>query len=118
MPGMIRAGELDRRVTILRRQATQSATSGAEDITWEPLATVWARVRDVLPSRGEQTENQVEIAKRRSQVWMRWRGDIDQSMRLSVDGRELQIVSGPAELGRRECIELMAEHISTQGDGL
>jgi head-tail adaptor len=46
---------------------------------------------------------------------MRWRSDITSTMRLQIDGRTLQIIAGPAELGRRDGIELVAEDLTTEG---
>ena len=37
-------------------------------------------------------------------------------MRVQVDGRTLRIIAGPAELGRREALELMAEELSSSGE--
>jgi hypothetical protein len=36
-------------------------------------------------------------------------------MRLSIDGQEYRIVSGPAMLGRREGLEMLAEHYTGEG---
>lgn len=109
------AGKLNRRVTILRRIEVQDTTYGGFVATWSTLATVWAEVQDMLPSRAERMAEGVEIARRPCRVRMRYRSDVTSAMRLRIDGREYRIVGGPAELGQREGIEFVAEHLTTEG---
>lgn len=109
------AGKLDRRVTILTRQETQESTYGTIAVAWVPLATVWAQVQDMLPSRAERIAEGIEIANRPCRVRMRYRSDITPAMRLQIGARQLRITGGPAELGRREGIEITAEHLTTEG---
>jgi head-tail adaptor len=47
----------------------------------------------------EQQENQVRYR-------FRWRDGIDSSMRIREGARTFQIVGGPAELGRKEWLEV------------
>jgi len=110
------AGRLNRRVTILHSAQSQSAKSGAWSASWVPLATVWAEVQDVLPSRSETIADGIEIARRPARVRMRYRTDITSAMRLQYQGREYRIVSGPAELGNRDAIEIIAELLTTEGN--
>lgn len=109
------AGTLDRRVTILTRAETVDPTYGTQTVTWTPLATVWANVRDMVPSRGERLADGVEIANRPCRVRMRYRADVTSAMRLQIGSRQLRIITQPAELGRREGIELIAEELTTEG---
>lgn len=109
------AGRLGRRVTILQRVDAQDATYGTLTPTWSTLATVWAEVQDMIPSRGERMADGVSIARRPCRVRMRYRSDVTSEMRLSFDGRTLRIVTMPAELGRREGLELIAEELTTEG---
>lgn len=109
------AGRLNRRVTILQRADAQNATYGTMSVAWVPLATVWAEVQDMLPSRAESVADGIDIARRPARVRMRYRRDVDTSMRLTVDGRTLRVIAGPAELGNRDGIELVAEELSTGG---
>lgn len=117
---MIRSGRLDTLVTILEKVANPDSVYLTEDPHWLPLADgeEWAEVQDFLPSRAERVEGVADIGRRPARVRMRYRDDVTQAMRLRIedDGRILQIVSGPAELGRREGIELIAEELTTQGD--
>lgn len=109
------ASFLGSRVTILTRVDAQESVYGTDTVTWTALATVWADVQDVLPSRAERLADSIMIANRPCRVRMRWRSDITSTMRLQIDGRTLQIIAGPAELGRREGLELVAEDLTTEG---
>lgn len=111
----IQVGMLDTRIRIERRSVTQDPTYGTDVVTWVPLATVWAEVKDVLPSRqqAEQTRAQLQVATQRSRVRMRYRTDVDSSMRCVIGGLLHHIVSGPAEIGRHEYVELQIERYST-----
>lgn len=111
----MQAGNLDTRITILRRVEAQDPVYGSFAATWEQLATVWAEVQDMLPSRAERLVEGVEIARRPCRVRIRFRPDLDSSMRLQIGQRQLRIVGGPAELGRREGLELLAEELTTEG---
>ncbi|HKY80268.1 MAG TPA: phage head closure protein [Sphingobium sp.] len=106
---------LNRRVTILQREEGRDPTYNTPTGEWVPLATVWAEVTDMLPSRGERIVEGVDIARRPARVRMRYRTDVDMTMRLTVDGRAMRIVAGPVELGRRDGIELLCEGLTTEG---
>jgi SPP1 family predicted phage head-tail adaptor len=90
------AGRLDRRVTILARGESREATYGTKTDAWAPVATVWAEVRDVLPSRGDRLADELVITSRPARVRMRWRDDVTQANRVEIDGRQMRIVAGPA----------------------
>jgi len=108
-------GILDRRVNIEQKSVTQDTTYGTEVVTWALLATVWASVQDSLPSKSESVLQVLAVARNQVRVRTRYRSDIDSSMRITIKGdtdRVLQIVGGPAELGRRDGLEMMCEVIS------
>ena len=105
---VVRPGELEHQVR-LERRAVSIATDDAGSDTWELVDTIWIGLRDVLPSRGEQTEGGFTTATRRARVRMYYRDDIDPSMRLVLGDRVMEITAGPVELGRRAGIELMVE---------
>ena len=109
------AGKLDRRVTIQYRAEAQDPIYGTPQISWHTLATVWAEVQDMIPSRGERIAEGVSIARRPCRVRMRYRSDVTIDMRLLYGERTLRIVSMPAELGRREGLELVCEELTTSG---
>lgn len=110
------AGKLDRRIRI-ERPVADSSLDGAGSGSWALLAEVWAEVRDVLPSRGERLEGGFNLAARPARVRIRYRDDVTPDMRFVMDGRVMQIVSGPAELGRRDGLEFMVEEHRPAGNG-
>jgi SPP1 family predicted phage head-tail adaptor len=114
--GMIAAGSLDRRIQFERPVTTRDPTYNTSKTTWEPHVKVWAQVRDVLPSRAESVDESISIQRRPARVRIRYREDITADMRVIYKGRVMEIISGPAELGRREGLEMMVEELSTHGD--
>lgn len=111
----MQAGRLDIRVRIEHFTTTLDPDYNTEVKTWAEFATVWAQVQDVLPSKAETIQNAVEIAERPSRVRMRYLAGIRPDMRLVILGGGVEsdqiceIVAGPAELGRREGIELLVK---------
>lgn len=91
-----------------------TTTEGA----WSNLGTEWAEVRDMLPSRGERIADGIDITRRPVRVRTLYRSDVTAAMRIAIDGRAgfYRIVTEPAELGRRDGIEFVAERLSTAGD--
>ncbi len=114
MSGMA-AGSLDRRILIQRPRAAAGFTSAGSG-AWADLVTVWANVQDSLPSRSERLADGINVASRPARVRMRYRNDVTPDMRFVMDGRIMQIVAGPAELGRRDGLEFMVEEYSPAGN--
>ena len=112
----IQVPNMDTRVRVERKSISQDPTYGTDVVTWIPLATVWAEVMDVLPSRqqAEQTRQQLQVATQRSRIRMRYRTDVDSTMRCIIGGLMHHIVSGPAEVGgRHQLIEIVVERYSS-----
>lgn len=114
------AAEYDREIQLLERANVRDATFNTDSPVWLPRGTVFAQVRDVLPSRADSLAEGVDLAKRPCRVRIRWDDALFDlfatgKLRLKIRGHELRVVSGPAELGRREAIELTAEELSTEG---
>ncbi|WP_370308334.1 phage head closure protein [Sphingobium abikonense] len=109
------AGTLDRRVRIERPVAAEGFDAAGSG-EWEPVITVWANVQDMLPSRGERLAEGINVAARPARVRIRYRTGITPAMRFVIGERIMQIVSGPAELGRREALEFMVEEYSPAGN--
>ena len=111
---MLAAGSLDRRITFQSRGASKDPRLGTDRAGgWSDHATVWAQVRDVLPSRAERLDESINIARRPARIRLRYRSDITSDMRIIHGNRVMQIVAGPVEIGRREGLELMAEEFSS-----
>lgn len=104
---------LDKRITIEQKVVTQDSTYGTDIITWSVLATVWAEVQDVLPSRSESVKQGLAQARNQVRIRYRYRQDVDSSMRVRVGTRTLQIVGGPAELGQHSYSEIVCESYSS-----
>lgn len=104
----------DRQLTIQQPVRVRDPKYGTYAITWQNVATVWAEVKDSLPSRAESFADGIEMSQRPCRVRIRYRDDIRTDMRLLYRGRTLRIMS-MAEYGRRDAIELMAVEFSTEG---
>lgn len=116
----MQAGQLDHRLRIERKVITPHPDFGTEVITWAALATVWAEVQEVLPSKGEDQASGIRIAERPARIRMRYRSDVTSDMRLvhiSRGNRLMKIIAPPVELGRRQGLEIMAADYSTEGQG-
>ena len=109
-------GTLDRRIRFERKQRPPGRGNAGQE-TWQPVAAVWAQVEDMLPSRGERLSEGMTMASRPARIRIRFRTDITSDMRIIYGARTMQITAGPAELGHREGLELMAEDYSTAGGG-
>jgi head-tail adaptor len=120
------AGELDRRVIVEKKVVTPDPVYGTELVTWAPLvvlpgsppvaAPLWAKVEDARPSRSESVKQGLAVAKNQVTVTLRYRADINSAMRITeidAPSRVLQIVGGPAQIGRRKWIEVVCETISS-----
>lgn len=112
----------------IERPVADTSLDGAGSGSWALVGEVWAEVEDALPSRGERLAEGINVASRPARVRMRFRDDVKSSMRFVLGAtvtddvvdysaaRIMQIVAGPAVLGRREALEFMAEDYSTAGN--
>lgn len=101
----MRAGALDRRITIRRLSPTQSG-SGEEADSFLPLATVWAEKRE--NSGSERFANQQTVGKAFVTFRFRWSQTVKEvsvKHQIEFDGRNFDIVA-VREIGRREGIEV------------
>lgn len=109
-------GPLDRRITIQQKTVTQDPDYGTEVTSWTTFASrIAAQVKDALPSKSESVQQGIRVATRPARVRIRYRSGITSDMRVVVHGatdRTMQIVGGPAEIGRREWTELVCEEYS------
>ena len=109
------ASKLDTRIRIERKAVTRDAQYGTEVLTWAPFACVWAEVKDILPSRAERQAESIQIGRRPARLRIRYLAGLAADMRVIIDSRVHQIISGPATLGRREAMEFMVEEHSSEG---
>lgn len=124
----MRPGTLNREVTIQRKSVTQDPDFGTEVVTWVPLSVLpgspevaerfAADVKDLSPVRSEGVvRGDLAIARNLTSVRIRWRNDVDSTMRVILHGdtdRTMHIVGGPAEFGGRKVgLEMMCETVSS-----
>jgi head-tail adaptor len=105
-------GKLDSYVRIEAQVASIDPNFGAEQISWVTHKLAWAQIDDITTRQQESTESNLRSLKRPCKVTMWYDDTIDVTMRIVVldrNDRVLQIVSKPAELGRRSGMEFMAE---------
>lgn len=103
---MMRAGKLDRRVTIRRVTGTTTDEFNESVDVWSDIATVWAQQR---PNRGSErfaAEQQAGTAVMTFHI--RYRDDVSATDRLVYEGRVYEIVAPPREIGRRVVTEIDA----------
>lgn len=113
------AGAMNRRVTVEFPVYETEAGFGPRLVRWDPLTTCMAEVQDVMPSRSEAVRQGLTQARNQTRIRIRWRGDIDSTMRIVLHGdtdKVLQIIGGPAEIGgRKVALEMVCELYSTTG---
>ena len=109
--------QYDSRITIEQPVITKDPDYGTDILTWTAFASrIAANVQDVLPSKSESTQQGIQIALRPARIRARYISGITSQMRVVVHGevdRTLQIIAGPAMLGRKEGLEFMAQEYST-----
>ena len=98
-------GDLDRRVSVQQKSVVREGTYGGETVTWVALATVWAQVLESATD-GEFVQDGTLAYARPTWVRLRYRSDIDPTMRLVLPGGRILQITGSAELGRRQFLEL------------
>lgn len=117
MPG---SGTLDQPVSVMYKVTTQDPVFGTEVVTWAVLGgePMWAEWNDILPSRSEGLQGgTIVIARNQARVRLRYRSDIDSSMRVirHLDGEDVvhDIIGGPSMIGRKEWLEIVCERSSS-----
>lgn len=111
------SARFERRVTLLAPLAVKDPRFNTAVKSWGEVATVFAQVLDMPPANEEALADGVDLRQRPCRIRIRWRADVTADMRVRYQGRVLEIVGGPAELGRRELLELLCQEVSTLGDG-
>ncbi len=109
------ASKLDTRIRIERKVVTHDPQYGTEQVNWTEFACVWGEMKDILPSKAERLADSIQIGRRPARVRIRYLAGLAADMRVIIDTRVHQIISGPAMLGRREAMEIMVEELSSEG---
>ena len=100
----VSAGELDRRVTLLRYQPNRDATTGQDKPQYIDDATVWASVAPLSGREGFAAAQRVADAE--SAITIRWRAGVDPTWRIRYDRRVYEVLDAQ-ELGRRDGLRLL-----------
>lgn len=77
---LLEAGKLRHRIKIERPVITQDQNNGAPITTWTELATVWGQISPM--SARDLIASQAEASKVMGRITIRYRADIDETMRL------------------------------------
>ena len=104
---------LDRRCRIEYPVKSKDAVYGSATTTWALKAVVWCNIQDVLPSRSESIKSGVAVGAKQSRLLIRYRKDLDSSMRVIIDGAVYQIISVFAEVGKKAYSEAMIERYTS-----
>jgi SPP1 family predicted phage head-tail adaptor len=106
-------GRLDKKITIQKLVAgsPQQTGSGAPDVAWADLISVWASIEPVKGRElfaGQAFESEVTVRFR-----IRYRSDVTAGMRIVCDGKYYNITAVPPDTRhvRKAGLELMC----TQG---
>lgn len=81
----MRIGQLRYRVDVEHKVTTQDPEYGTDIVTWALLAQAWAKVIGI--SGREYLQSNLEHAATTYRVTMRYRADIDTSMRIKHAGK-------------------------------
>ncbi len=84
----MRAGELRHRLVVERPQRISDGAGGAA-ISWLEVATIWANVQPV--SAGEHRTAGQRFEKTSHRITLRFRSDVDATMRFVGNGRIFDI---------------------------
>lgn len=113
----MRAGTLDRRISIRKPGTTEDPVYGPQPAGWELVAErIPAQVWDDLPSRSESVQNGLRMADRPARVRIRYMRGLTSDMQIVVHNEVdevFEITGGPAEIGRREWTEFTIKAYSS-----
>lgn len=102
----LRAGKMDRKITLQRASAATVNGFGEPQITWGTLLETWAQE---IPIAGSEVyRSGREVGARVSRFFMRWFSDFTEKDRISYDGRIWDILS-IREIDRKGGLEVLAQ---------
>lgn len=104
---------LDRRCRVEYPVKSKDTVHGSAVTTWTLKAVIWCNIQDVLPSRSEAVKNGLAIGAKQSRLRVRYRTDLDSSMRIVIDSNIYQIITDFVEVGKKEYSEAMIERYTS-----
>jgi SPP1 family predicted phage head-tail adaptor len=105
---MVAAGDLDRRVDVLRQVRTGVDSLNAPIIAWQVVRTVWAARSAKAESENFDDTTGQRIARRTVTFSMRFTADLSETDRLRCEGVTFNVI-GIREIGFRDALEVTAE---------
>lgn len=99
-------GKLRHRIT-LQRQINAQNDYGAVVTTWQDVATVWAEIKPI--SGREYFSAQQVQSDVTTQIWLRYRKDIEPTMRVTYQDKHYEIVSVLNYQGLNKTLQLMCK---------
>ncbi|ALC92064.1 hypothetical protein AM500_21395 [Bacillus sp. FJAT-18017] len=105
-------GQLNKRVTFLKlsdkRNGYGEVVKGADN--WKKVATVWANVK---PLRGRELYSALQThSEATTKVTIRYRKDIDATMKIQYGTKELQLVTPPINIDEKNrFLELVCKEV-------
>ncbi len=107
----MRAGLLDRRITLMRRGlGTQDANGGYPDAAYTAYATDIAARKEEVSGR-EYFAAQTKQAELVTRFTIRYRTDVVATDRLVCEGRDYELTMPPSEIGRRVGLTIFARAV-------
>lgn len=106
----MRAGQLDRRITLKRLETTQD-DYGQDIETWHTVATVWAAWEPLKGNRRFAAQQVIETAA--GSFVIRYRSGLSALHAVEYNGNRYDIHGEPEEIGRREGLRL---HVSRRAE--
>lgn len=101
-------GKLRHRIT-LQKQINAQNDYGAFVTQWQDIATVWAEIKP-LSGREYFSAQQVQ-SEVTTQIWLRYRNDIEPTMRVTHNGKHYDIISVLNHQGRNKALQLMCKDV-------
>jgi head-tail adaptor len=113
----MRGGIFDRLVTFQKPATIDDPVYGPQEGGWADFASrIPAQVIQNLPGAAESVQNGLKMADRPARVRIRYMRGLTSDMRVIVHNETdemYEISGGPAEIGRREGIELTIKEYSS-----
>ena len=100
-------GKLNTRIIIQHRTPGVDAIGQPIPGNWATLATVWANVRHVSGAQAIKADAPVSTVK--ASIRIRWRTDLDASMRVLVGATVYEITAVLPEMAKREYVDCVAQ---------
>ncbi|MGF7429587.1 phage head closure protein [Thermoanaerobacterium thermosaccharolyticum] len=105
----MRIGELRHRITIQKATTIQDELGQPVEV-WQDIANVWAKIEDIS-GREYFAAKQVLTNEITTKITIRWRNDIEPSMRIVAEGRIFDIQTDIDPDGCKHQLQLMCKEV-------